>query len=260
MKNVLPIILILVGGAGIYFSIVQQNEFEKTIAAREALEEENTARVIVRGEKEEERDAAEKEVAKMNEQRGMKLALVNSENDKNQTLTAQAEELNTQYLAKQAQHQKILDELDAYDFKDPQEIIDRNDQAKEKNTQLLASLEEMNVLVDAAAKKTAGQEAQLSTLQDRQQEYRKKLANNSREYRVVAVDPEWGFVVVNAGEDSTITPQSVLLVSRDNKSIAKLKVSSLEKRQTVADLVEGTLADGNRVEVGDKVILLNPQG
>lgn len=260
MKIALLIVLILAGGAGIYFSIEQQNQLEATVAENQELKTEIARQNGIFDRVSLDLEEASKEVEQWQVRRGEKLATLAGETDKNNTLSAKAEDVGTQLLAKEAQIKKIQDELAQFDFNDPQEVIDRDNAAKEKNKELLASLEEINVIVDAAAKKVGTQEEQLGVLQDRQRDYRAKLANNGSEYRIVAVDPEWGFVVVNAGEDSKINAQSVFLVSRGGKGVAKLKVSSLEKRQTVADVVDGSLAEGNRLEVGDKVILLNPQG
>ncbi len=168
--------------------------------------------------------------------------------------------MTASFLAKQSEFQKIQDELASFNFSDPQEIIDRKEEVDTKNKELVASNDEMNTLVEGAAKKAGTLENELGVLQKRQAEYRQKLINNGKQYQIVAVDPQWGFVIVNAGEDNMITPQTVLLVSREGKSIAKLKITSLEKRQTVADIVEGSLAEGNRLQVGDQVILLKPQG
>lgn len=260
MKIALLVVLILAGGAGIYFSIDQQSKLEATVADNKGLASDIVHESRVFDEVSADREAADQEVAQWQRTRGEKRATLSGETDKHTTLAAKAEEVNTAFAAKEGQIKKIQDELAQFDFKDPQEVIDRDNAAKEKNKELLASLEEVNVVVDAAAKKVGAQEEQLGVLQDRQRDYRAKLANNGSEYRIVAVDPEWGFVVVNAGEDSKINAQSVFLVSRGGKGVAKLKVSSLEKRQTVADVVDGSLAEGNRLEVGDKVILLNPQG
>ena len=72
------------------------------------------------------------------------------------------------------------------------------------------------------------------------------------------MDPQWGFVVIGAGQGSNIDPNTVLLVTRDGRSIGKLKVTSLEKNQTVADIVKDSVPAGMSIQPGDMVQLLRP--
>ena len=92
----------------------------------------------------------------------------------------------------------------------------------------------------------------------KQAEYRAALAKNGDEYPVLSVDPQWGFVVIGAGQGSNIDPNTVLLVTRDGRSIGKLKVTSLEKNQTVADIVKDSVPAGMSIQPGDMVQLLRP--
>lgn len=256
----LPIILILIGGAGIYFSIDLKSRLESTITESRNIQTENTARTRVLRDTEEKRGAADAEVVTWTTTKGEKTALVDTETDKNNELTTEFKRLTDDFDTKNAQLKKFQEELEKYDFSDPQEVFNRQKQANDKNKELLSSIEEMNTLVEAVSKKNVQMEEQIGGLQQRQQEYMKKLNANSKEYRVVAVDPAWNFVVINAGEGSPINPQTALMVTRGGKTIAKLKISSLEKSQTVADIADGSLSAGNRVEIGDKVIVVEPQG
>lgn len=256
---ILPIILIIAGGAGIYLSIDLQGELEATIAERQDIQTENTARTRVLRDTEEKRGAADGEVATWTTTRGEKNALVTSETDKNNELNTELKSLNDSFESKNSRIKKLQEDLAQYDFKDPQEIVGRQTQANDKNKELLAAIDEMTTLADATGKKNTQLEGQLETLQQRQQAYRQRMSANSREYSIVAVDPAWNFVVINAGEGSSISPQTPLMVSRGGKTIAKLKISSLEKSQTIADIIEGSLSPGNRIEVGDRVIIVKPQ-
>ena len=73
------------------------------------------------------------------------------------------------------------------------------------------------------------------------------------------MDPQWGFVVIGAGQDSSIDPNTVLLVTREGRSIGKLKVTSLEKNQTVADIIKDSVPSGMSIQPGDRVQLLRPR-
>jgi hypothetical protein len=74
--------------------------------------------------------------------------------------------------------------------------------------------------------------------------------------KVVAVDPKWNFVVLNVGEDQGVLEYGELLVNRNGKLVAKVKVSSVQKGQCVANVVPGwQLGD---VLEGDLVIPAYP--
>jgi cell shape-determining protein MreC len=68
---------------------------------------------------------------------------------------------------------------------------------------------------------------------------------------VVVVDPKWDFVVLDIGEKQNVVPHGVMMVSRDGKLIAKVKIVSVQPNRCIAnimpqwrlgDVMEGDLA------------------
>ena len=57
--------------------------------------------------------------------------------------------------------------------------------------------------------------------------------------KVVAVDPKWSFVVLDVGADQGVKEKGVLLVSRNSKLVAKVKVTSVQSNRSVANIVPG---------------------
>ncbi len=86
-------------------------------------------------------------------------------------------------------------------------------------------------------------------------ESRERVRANKLEAPVTAVNNEWGFVIVGAGEEVGLTSSSKLLVKRAGRLIGKLTISSLESNQAIADVVPDSLAVGARIQKGDRVIL-----
>ncbi len=74
---------------------------------------------------------------------------------------------------------------------------------------------------------------------------------------VVAIDPKWHFVVLDAGENQGVLARAELLVSRNGKLLAKARVSSLQKDRCVANLVAGW--EFGEVVEGDIVTPANPE-
>jgi len=69
---------------------------------------------------------------------------------------------------------------------------------------------------------------------------------------VVATDPKWDFVILDIGGEQGVLPGGELLVSRDGKLVAKVRVVRVEKDQSVANV----LPEWKQAEVkpGDLVI------
>lgn len=85
---------------------------------------------------------------------------------------------------------------------------------------------------------------------------------NGREYTIEAVDPQWHFVVFNAGEDSGLYPGDPvhLLGKRGSQPITTLRVVSVSGGKVVAEYDEKKLPRGIRLEVGDRLIRQRPFG
>ena len=84
-----------------------------------------------------------------------------------------------------------------------------------------------------------------------------KISLSGLEATVVAVNKEWGFIIVNAGRAHGVEPDASLLVKRGNVHIARLHIMSLAENICVCDLVKGSSRRGLSVNPGDKVIFEN---
>ncbi len=65
---------------------------------------------------------------------------------------------------------------------------------------------------------------------------------------------DWGFVVINKGNGGGVFANADLEVKRGKDVVAKLKVRNVEQQSSVADLVKGSLAEGERIRPGDLVV------
>lgn len=70
--------------------------------------------------------------------------------------------------------------------------------------------------------------------------------------RVVAVDPKWDFVVLDVGADDGALVNGVMMVSRDSKLIGKVRLTDVQDKRSIANIVPGwKLGD---VSEGDIVV------
>jgi len=61
-------------------------------------------------------------------------------------------------------------------------------------------------------------------------------------------------VIINAGAEQGVAPESSLLVVRGNNRIGRLRIVSVEPQVTVADIMPGSVVPGASLMVRDKVI------
>src|SRR6185312_4649071 len=74
--------------------------------------------------------------------------------------------------------------------------------------------------------------------------------------KILVTDPKWDFVVLNVGEDQGVLDHGELLVSRDGKLVAKIKITSVQKDRSIGNIEPGSKL--GEVLEGDKVIPAYP--
>ncbi|RYD34054.1 MAG: hypothetical protein EOP86_11895, partial [Verrucomicrobiaceae bacterium] len=71
--------------------------------------------------------------------------------------------------------------------------------------------------------------------------------------RVTAVNQEWGFVTLAAGNGSSVVNQAKLDVTRGGSVIGRVVVTHVNPTNSVAEIVPGTVAPGDAILPGDRV-------
>jgi hypothetical protein len=65
------------------------------------------------------------------------------------------------------------------------------------------------------------------------------------------VDPKYNFVVLDIGSNKGVEPRGVLVVSRNSKLVAKVRVASVQPDRSIANIIPGWKLD--EVMEGDQV-------
>ena len=92
--------------------------------------------------------------------------------------------------------------------------------------------------------------------QEKRIDERKKLFERNRlTATIVAVNNDWGFVVIEGGTNKNITTDTKLLVTRGNDAIGKLNIVAVQANKTLANIVTKSVRPGMSIAPGDKVIL-----
>ncbi|MCB1077068.1 MAG: hypothetical protein KDM64_04475 [Verrucomicrobiae bacterium] len=131
-----------------------------------------------------------------------------------------------------------------------QALKDQLTEAENRKTELQSQIQQVQAQV-------AQSEQQVRELEAYQIDRAKQIALNGLEATVIAVNRNFGFVMVNAGQNLGVKPDSAMLVKRGQDRIARLQIRELEANVLVADVVPESLAQGVRVLPGDKVIFEN---
>ena len=125
---------------------------------------------------------------------------------------------------------------------------------KDTLTEKQAKKTELMAQVEAANQTKQVEVAKVKDEEEFQVKRAQKLAVNGLIATVIAVNKDWGFVMVNAGRQHGIGADASLLVKRGNTRIARLRIVNLEETSTVADVVDESVMQGIDVQPGDKVI------
>ncbi len=111
-------------------------------------------------------------------------------------------------------------------------------------TQHLATAQErVNSLTNAAKE-----------AEERESRGRRGIVDDNFTAQVAHSYTDWGFVVLNKGNGGGVFANADLEVKRGKDVVAKLKVRDVEQNSSVADLVKGSLAEGEHIRPGDMVV------
>ena len=115
--------------------------------------------------------------------------------------------------------------------------------------------------VAAAVAKIAALQEKLASVQ-KQTERLRTVETNSRKgvieptftAHVAQSFPEWGFAVLNKGNNGGVIANAELEVKRGRNVVARLKVRNVEQAIAVADVIPGSVPRGYNVRSGDLVV------
>ena len=111
-------------------------------------------------------------------------------------------------------------------------------------TQHLAAAQERITKLNNAAKEA----------EEREANGRRGIVDADFTAKVAHAYTDWGFVVLNKGNGGGVFANADLEVKRGKNVVAKLKVRDVEQNSSVAELVKGSLADGEHLRSGDLVV------
>lgn len=142
-------------------------------------------------------------------------------------------------------------ELASYRLTDlkPEQIIAMNKQYKELQGALDATIQETRILGRKIVALT--NELAIYKTPDYQVPLPAGLSG-----KILVTDPKWNFVIINIGQEQGVLEHGELLVNRNGKLVAKVKVRTVQKDRSIANVVPGWQL--GEVMEGDQVIPAHP--
>lgn len=266
MKAILYIVALLVTGGAAYFTLEHSRKFEELQQVRLKTIADNKA-VSANA------DVKEKE---LKDERGVLAAAETKREELTQSISA----LKSSGSTLERDVAELDNELKAQDeefaeldktMKEVQEILkslgeditidnlaEKIQQIEDDKKAKIATLDEKNTLIEGAEKLLAKNRDEADRLVKRKVERDARIGRNSMESVITAVNQDWGFLVIGAGSNSGFTPQTSLIVERDGRFVGRVRPSSIEPTQTIAEIDFKSLAVGVRLQPGDRVILSKP--
>lgn len=139
----------------------------------------------------------------------------------------------------------------------PETLAEDLNKLKQSIGELTAQTEAKKKEVEAEQVKVAAADKERTDVVHKIEDRKQAFQRNALTARVVAVNNDWGFVVIDAGKSIGITEETKLLVTRGTRTVGKLSILSIEGNRTVANILEDTLVAGMTPAPGDRVILEN---
>ncbi len=126
---------------------------------------------------------------------------------------------------------------------------------KDKKKKLDQRLDAGNTVKERLSEDVAKNKAAIARVEEKIRESKKRVARNTFQATVTAVDNDWDFAIIGAGENSGLAGDSRLLVLRGGRLLGKLTIAKLEANRAIADIVPDSLPAGVVLQRGDQVIL-----
>lgn len=179
---------------------------------------------------------------------------------KNKLAQAESDAARTQeeFTVKEAKQKALADELKLLPQDVKVETLSEDiNRLKKEKLEFEAQAEAKKKEVVAEEEKVAGIQKRLDDVVHKIEERRKSFERNSLAARVLAVNHEWGFVVIDAGKSTGITEETKLIVTRGGVVVGKISVMNVENARSMAAIVPDTVTSGEVIMPGDRVILEN---
>ena len=114
--------------------------------------------------------------------------------------------------------------------------------------------DELKVVKDGLDGQLKSAQAQTAMLSKQIADRNSGILMNGLRGQVLAVDHNWNFVVLNLGNRNGVNNNAEMIVQRGGSMVGRIKITSVEPSQSVADIVPNSVPAGVDVRPGDTVV------
>jgi len=261
-KKILYALSVLLAGAAAYYSFANKAKlegqislFEETRDKKDSVEktEDRTSKTLAETAAElEKADVRNAELIADMENMKSRETSMNKSKEEAQVKIDEAEARLANFAKVKAEIDEQLKGVNVPWAQIPAEIKRQQEVRKKRGD----DLDLLNEHIAKLTKDVADKRASNTRESDRLSKIRTKIARNAKVGAITSVNSTWGFVIVNLGtNNSNVTPQSKLLVTRNGRLLGRLTPNSVEASQTVCDLNARDINPGVRIQPGDQVTL-----
>jgi predicted nucleic acid-binding Zn-ribbon protein len=226
--------------------LTAKQEALKTATAAQATAE-NNARKAVTAQQKAERAASDAAV-RMNDLQGTLTAANKQVTD----LGAQVDDIKKSVADKDAQIAQLNDKIKTLGTPVVAPVANPADatQLAEFKTQLA----ELNTVKDGLESQLKAAQSQLAAAQKSIQDRNTMATMNGLRGQVLAVDRNWNFVVLNLGNRNGVVSNATMIVQRGSSMVGRIRITSVEPSQSIADIIPNSVPAGISVQPGDVVV------
>lgn len=235
-----------------YFAWVnsQQVKTEKDLLARA---EKNMQQLLDR----------KKEAEEVQERKAQQLAQLEKDRDDTKEevvkATAEAQEKESALALAKSNLDQVMQQVTALETKirdagDIQALIDQIAALKKDEADAEGEVANKDQQLAQAKQRLESLRDQVRAYEQIEERIRRGIVEPDFTARVAGVFDKWGFVVLNKGNNGGVFANALLDVKRGQEVIAKLRVKNVEPATSVADVVSGSLAEGEFIRSGDLVV------
>ncbi len=145
-----------------------------------------------------------------------------------------------------------IDNADAEDF-ELREVAEKVTEFIQANAELERQLAEKDARIAALGAESERLIKLIADGKKLNQDRQARISPADLSCSVLTTDPQWDYVILDAGVDKGIVIGSRLDVMRGEEKICELNVTLVESNRSSCDVVYSTLKAGDRVQAGDRV-------
>ncbi len=141
---------------------------------------------------------------------------------------------------------------------DPEEVVTHVAELMEKNIELEKKVAQEEATITALGTQYENLVVAVKKAKNLQRDRQNRISPIELQCSVLKCDPEWDYVILDAGIDKGIVIGSRVAVMRNDKKICELTMTLVEANRASGDIVLSTLLPGEGVKAGDTVVSIHP--